>query len=111
MSEHIVPPKTYLSVWAALLVLLAATVVLAYVPLGPAHVVISTGIAFAKAVLIVLFFTHVKYKHRLITVYVCAGFFWLSILFSIALGDYMTRSWLPHPTEWLNLPRPLRAFR
>jgi cytochrome c oxidase subunit 4 len=110
MSEHIVPPKTYLSVWAALLVLLAATIILAYVPLGPLHVVVSVGIALAKAILIVLFFMHVKYNQRLITVFVCAGFFWLAILFTLALADYMTRSWLPHPTEWVNIPRALRAF-
>ena len=30
---------------------------------------------------------------------------------ALALGDYMTRSWLPHPTEWVNIPRALRAFQ
>ena len=44
MSEHIVPPKTYLSVWAALLVLLDATVGFAYLPLGPIHVVAALTI-------------------------------------------------------------------
>jgi cytochrome c oxidase subunit IV len=110
MSEHIVAPITYVAVWAGLLVLLAATIILAYVPLGPVHVVISTSIAFAKAILIVLFFMHVKYKQRLIAVFVCAGFFWLAIMFTLSLTDYMTRSWLPHPTEWVHIPRPLRAF-
>lgn len=100
MSEYIVPPKTYLAVWAGLLALLVATIALAYVPLGPIHIVVSIGIAFAKAILIVLFFMHVKYKGRLTIVFVCAGLFWLAILFSLALGDYMTRSWLPHPTQW-----------
>ena len=80
--------------------LLGATIALAYVPLGPIHIVVSIGIAFAKAILIVLFFMHVKYKARLIIVFVCAGLFWLAIMFSLALGDYMTRSWLPRPTQW-----------
>ena len=110
MSEHIVPPKTYLTVWAVLLVLLAATVGLAYVPLGPLHVVAAVGIAFAKAILIMLFFMHVKYKHRLITVFVCAGFFWLAIMFTLTLGDYLTRRWLPPPTAWINIPHSLRGF-
>jgi cytochrome c oxidase subunit 4 len=100
VAEHIVEPITYVGVWAALLILLVATVALAYVPLGSMHIVASVTIAFAKAILIVLFFMHVKYKSRLVVVFVCAGLFWLSIMFTLALGDYMTRSWLPAPTAW-----------
>ena len=100
MSEHIVPVSVYLKVWVALLILLGATVGLAYIPLGPLHIVISLGIAFAKAILIVLFFMHVKYKAKLVWLYVGAGFFWLAIMFAITLGDYLTRSWLPSPTMW-----------
>lgn len=105
MSEHIVPPRTYIITWAALLVLLAATVGLAYLPLGPINVVVAVTIAFTKAVLIVLFFMQVKYKTRLTYVFVCAGLFWLGIMFTLTMGDYMTRSWLPHPTAWINLGR------
>lgn len=103
MAEHIVPPKTYIGVWAALLILLGATVALAYIPLGPMHIVASVGIAFAKASLIVLFFMHVKYKNRLVYVFVGAGLFWLAIMFTLVLGDYMTRSWLPQPSAWTTL--------
>jgi cytochrome c oxidase subunit IV len=110
MSEHIVPPKTYLSVWAALLVLLGATVGFAYLPLGPIHVVAALTIAFAKAVLIALFFMHVKYKNRLVLVFVCAGLFWLGIMFALSLGDYLTRSWLPRPTVWVSVPDSRRGF-
>ena len=100
MSEHIVPVGVYLKVWVALLILLGATVGLAFIPLGPIHIVVAVGIAFAKAILIVLFFMHVKYKAKLMWVYVGAGFFWLAIMFAITLGDYLTRSWLPSPTTW-----------
>jgi cytochrome c oxidase subunit IV len=103
MSEHIVPPKVYATVWAALLILLVATVALAYIPLGPLHVVVAISIAFAKAILIVLFFMHVRYKQPLVIVFVCAGLFWLAIMFTLALGDYMTRSWLPHPSQWTGI--------
>ena len=110
MSEHIVPPRTFLTVWAALLVLLAATVILAYVPLGPLHILVSVGIAFAKAILIVLFFMHVKYKQRLIAVFVCAGFLWLAIMFTLTSADYLTRRWLPAPTAWITVSQSRRAF-
>jgi cytochrome c oxidase subunit IV len=101
MSEEIVPPATYFRVWAALLILLAITTGVAYLPLGWFNTFISITIAFAKAILIVLFFMHVKYKARLAWVFACAGFFWLAILFTLTLGDYFTRSWLPLPTVWI----------
>jgi len=100
MTEHIVEPRTYLGVWVALLILLGATVGLAYVPLGSMHVVAAVTIAFAKAILIVLFFMHVRYKTKITIVFVCAGLFWLGIMFTLVLGDYMTRSWLPAPSAW-----------
>ena len=103
MSEYIVPPRTYFATWAALLLLLVATIVLAYLPLGPVNIVVATAIAFTKAILIVLFFMQVKYKKRITLVFVCAGLFWLAIMFTLTLGDYMTRSWLPRPVEWTDV--------
>jgi cytochrome c oxidase subunit 4 len=82
-----------------------ATVGLAYVPLGSMHVVAAVTIAFAKAILIVLFFMHVRYKSRITVVFVCAGLFWLAIMFTLVLGDYMTRSWLPAPSAWTSSVR------
>jgi cytochrome c oxidase subunit 4 len=102
MNDHIVPPSLYLKVWGTLLFLLAATILLAYVPMGWFNAVVSVTIAFAKAFLIVLFFMHVRYKGKLIRVFVCAGLFWLGIMFALTLGDYFTRSWLPQPTVWIS---------
>ena len=101
MSEEIVAPAVYFRVWMALLILLGATTGVAYIPLGWFNTFVSVTIAFAKAILIVLFFMHVRYKAPLMRVFVCAGLFWLGILFALTLGDYFTRSWLPPPTVWL----------
>jgi cytochrome c oxidase subunit 4 len=101
MSEEIIPAGIYFRVWAALLILLGLTTGLAYIPMGWFNTFMSVTIAFAKAILIVLFFMHVKYKGRLVRVFVCAGLFWLGILFALSLGDYFTRSWLPQPTVWI----------
>jgi cytochrome c oxidase subunit IV len=100
MSETIVSRTTYLAVWAALLVLLAATVAASYVHLGVFNVVATVAIAAVKAVLIILYFMHVRYSPRLVWVYVGAGFFFLAILFSFAFGDYYTRAYMPTPTDW-----------
>src|SRR5262249_3304921 len=100
MSETIVPKTTYILVWLSLLVLLGITVGVAYIHLGWLNVFAVVGIAVTKAVIIILFFMHVRYSPRLLWIFVCAGFFWLSILFALSLGDYLTRIYMPFPTDW-----------
>jgi cytochrome c oxidase subunit 4 len=100
MSETIVAKKTYLLVWVSLLALLALTVGVAYIHLGRLNAFASLGIAVAKATIIILYFMHVRYSPRLVWVFVGAGFFWLGIMFVLSLGDYLTRVYLPMPTDW-----------
>jgi cytochrome c oxidase subunit 4 len=100
MTEHVVTTKTYYSVFTILMVLLVVTVGVSYVHLGEWNVVAAVTIAFMKAILIILYFMHVRYSPRLLWIFVGAGFFWLAILFALAFSDYLTRSWLPIPTGW-----------
>ena len=100
MTEHIVPKKTYILVWMSLLILLAVTVAVSYIPLGWMNAAVVVGIAVTKAVIIIMFFMHVRYGARLIWVLAGAGFFWLCILFALTLSDYLTRIYMPLPTVW-----------
>jgi cytochrome c oxidase subunit 4 len=100
-SGHVIPRKTYFSVFAVLMVLLVATIGVAYVHLGEGNVVAAMTIAVAKAVLIILYFMHVRYSSHLTWIFVGAGFFWLGILLVLSMSDYLTRAWLPDPTGWL----------
>ena len=100
MSEHIVEKKTYYGVFGSLMVLLAATVGIAYIHLGKLNVIAAITIAFMKAILIILYFMHVRYSSRLLWIFVGAGFFWLGILFALSFADFFTRGWLPLPTGW-----------
>ena len=69
-EHHIVSPKTYIVILFALLVGTAATVTASYFDLGEWHIapgltlfwnpVVALGIASTKAILVVLFFMHVK---------------------------------------------------
>lgn len=93
MSEHIVAKKTYFAVWAALLVGTALTVLVAFFNLGPLNPISALAIATLKAMLVVLYFMHVKYSTRLTKVVVISGAFWLVILIALTLGDYLTRLW------------------
>jgi cytochrome c oxidase subunit 4 len=94
MSSNVVSIKTYLSIFGILMVLLGATVLVAYIDLGGWNLPVAMAIAMVKGVLIVLFFMHVRYGSSLAKVFAGAGFFWLFILLSIAMSDYATRHWL-----------------
>ena len=43
---------------------------------------------------VVLYFMHVRWGSRLTWVVAGSGFFWLLIMFSFTLTDYMSRGWL-----------------
>jgi cytochrome c oxidase subunit 4 len=91
MSSHITPRKTYIFVYLALLILLGGTIGGAYVDLGIWNTVAAIAIAVVKALLVVLFFMHVKYSSNLTRVYVLVGFLWLALLIGLTLADYLTR--------------------
>jgi cytochrome c oxidase subunit 4 len=91
---HILPARLYYGIFAALMVLTAVTVGVAFVDLGALNDVVALAIAVTKAVLVILFFMHVRYSSRLTWLVVIGGFFWLGILLAMTLGDYLTRGWV-----------------
>lgn len=91
MTHHVVPLKIYFGVFAGLLILLVATVAVAYLDLGLFSTVLALAIAFAKTLLIVLYFMHLRYSSRLTWVFAGAGLLWLLIAFAFTLADYLTR--------------------
>ena len=95
MSEHIVPLRIYVSIFAALLVGTALNVWAGLHDFpGQLNVIIALTIAVVKATLVVLYFMHVRYSSRLIWVVFTSALFWLAILFALTFSDYWTRSWL-----------------
>ena len=94
---HILPVRTYLAVYIALLVLLVATVGAAFINVEPFNFALTMIIALAKAIMILLIFMHVRYSERLIWVFSSAAFLWLAILIALSLNDYFTRGWLNIP--------------
>jgi cytochrome c oxidase subunit IV len=94
MAAHIIPRQLYYRVFAALMMLTLITVGVAFVNLGALNTIIALTIAVAKALLVMLFFMHVRYSSRLIWVCVAAGFFWLALLLTFIVSDYLTRGWL-----------------
>ena len=91
MSEHVVPKTTYYVIFTTLMALTLITVWVSGIDLGPLNTVVALAIAGFKAVLVVLFFMHVKYATRLTKVAVVGGIYWLMILLALTLSDYLTR--------------------
>jgi cytochrome c oxidase subunit 4 len=95
MSEQVVNPKIYIWTCIALLVLLAVTWSIAYVNLGMFNLTATLAVSIAKAIVIALFFMHIKGSSRLLHLAAVAGVMWLLILISLTLSDYFTRGWVP----------------
>ena len=95
MSGHVAPKSMYYFVFLALLVGTGLTVAVAFVDLGALNNVIMLGIAITKALLVILFFMHVRWGTRLTWVVAASGFVWLIILFGLTMMDYLTRGWVP----------------
>jgi cytochrome c oxidase subunit 4 len=94
MSDgHILPPRVYYVIFAILMVCTYLTWQIAYFDLGPFNTIAALAIAIFKAVLVILFFMHVKYSPRLTWVVVIGAVFWLGILLTLTMGDYLTRGW------------------
>lgn len=83
--------KPYIQVTAALFVLLVVTVAAAYVNLGVFNTPVAMLISLTKASLIIWFFMHVRRANPLIRLFVAVGFFWLCIMLTLTLSDFLTR--------------------
>lgn len=92
MSEGAHPThKVYYLVFLALVIGTVLTYEVAKIDLGFWNPVIALTIACTKATLVVLFFMHVRYSSKLTMLTVAVGFFWLLILITLSLTDYLTR--------------------
>ena len=92
MSEHIVSPKIYVTIFVALIIGTSLTTWAAFQDFGPFNIVIALGIATTKATLVVLFFMHARYGPRRTRLVIICALFWLAIMLSLTLSDYQTRS-------------------
>lgn len=89
--EKIHPPKFYWKNCAWLMALLALTWGLGYVNFGVFNLVIALVISFAKMLLIVLFFMHIKGSNRLLHLAALAGLLWLFLMLALTFADYASR--------------------
>jgi len=80
-------------VFSSLLLGTLLTVLAADQDFGIMNPVIALAIACTKAVIVILFFMHVKYQSNLIKMTVVSGFFTFIVLITMTLSDYISRAW------------------
>ena len=91
--EHISSNKLNVTIWITLMCLTVITAGVSFLDLGPFNTIVALVIATFKALLVVLFFMHVKYSsEKLSKVVILASLFWLVLLLTLSLADYGTRS-------------------
>lgn len=90
-SETVVPVSTYLLVYAALVALTVLTTAAAFVELGRLHLFVALVIAVTKALLVVLFFMHLRWSGPILQLAGVVGLIWLSVLILLSLSDFLTR--------------------
>jgi len=88
---HIVPYRTFIVVWIALLVLTGITVAAAQFNLGALNVWVALGIATTKAALVIAFFMHMKYEAPLFKLTLLAALAILAIFIGFTFLDVLYR--------------------
>jgi cytochrome c oxidase subunit 4 len=92
-DSHSPGVRVYVTIYVVLLALVALTVEAARHDLGAWNFAVAILIAATKALLIALYFMHVRGNTALVKLVVFAGLLWLGILLSLTVADYWTRSW------------------
>ena len=100
IHHHISPISLYIKVFAALMVLTAVTVGVAYVDLGLLNVFVAITIAVTKACLVAWFFMHLSHSAKITWIAAAGGAIWLIIMISLTMSDYAARGWIPFPPAW-----------
>jgi cytochrome c oxidase subunit 4 len=84
---HISPVDQLVKVWGALVVLTVVTVAATWVDFGKMNLVVAMAIATVKALLVALYFMHLRYDRPLNGVIFIAAIVFVAIFISIAMMD------------------------
>lgn len=87
-AGHVSSPMSILLVWAALIVLTVVTVGATYIDLGGTmNLWVAMIIATAKAVLVALYFMHLRYETPFILIVFLGTLLFVALLVSISMMD------------------------
>lgn len=96
-SHHVSPVSLYWAVYIGLMILTIITVLAYYIPLwlnlnlGAANVIIAMAIATTKASLVCLYFMHLKYDKKFLSIAFLSSLIFLGLFLGFTLLDINTR--------------------
>ena len=90
--SHIVPYRTFILVWVALLILTGVTVAVAQYHFGVLNVWIALGIATLKSSLVIAVFMHMQYETPLFKLALLAALAILAIFIGLTFFDVLYRT-------------------
>jgi cytochrome c oxidase subunit 4 len=85
--------KIFTCTWLVLVLMHFTILGSAYLDLKGFNTPFMIILAFIQMILVILFFMEVRYTARLVWLFVAAGFFWLGIMVTLTMSDYLTRNW------------------
>jgi cytochrome c oxidase subunit 4 len=86
-----VPYRTFVIVWALLLVLTATTVAVSRIHLGALNIWAALGIASLKSALVIFFFMHLKYERLLFKLFLLGALVTLATFIGLTFFDVLYR--------------------
>lgn len=103
--HHVMPVKTYLAVFGALMVLTVITVLVSEADLGPAALGVAMLVALIKSGFVIGYFMHLKYDTRFHSFVFFGTLIFIAIFFFLTFVDINTRDMMS--TEWGNTAYPI----
>lgn len=89
--EHVVKYSTFVIVWIILLLLTASTVIVSRLDLRPWNVLVSLGIASAKAAFVIFVFMHLRYERWIFIFFLFITIVILAIFIGLVFFDVLYR--------------------
>lgn len=90
-SHTIVPYRTFIIVWIALLVLTVVTVLVSRIDLGALNVWVAVAIASFKTSLVIAWFMHMKYEQWLFKLLLLITIVTLAVFIGLTFVDVLYR--------------------
>ena len=90
-KHHIVPIETNIKVFVCLLILTVLTVLAAQTDFGQWSIAIAMGIATVKAIVVMLWFMHLKYDNCINKVIVGGAIFFVIVFYVLTAFDIFFR--------------------
>ena len=88
---HLVPYRTYVNVWLALVLLTGITGGAAVLDLGHLAMFTAVLIASVKCTLVLMYFMHLRFENKIFTIMLLASIFTYAIFVILTFADYAYR--------------------